>query len=90
MPVPSIHRPSSHYRADDDRLRDLGYIPKLSRRMGPFGNAAISFSVISVLTGCMTMYGYGLGAGGPSVMIWGWVAVGGMVMFVGAALAEVT
>ncbi|MEV6726599.1 amino acid permease [Streptomyces xanthochromogenes] len=88
--MPSIHRSSGHYRADDDRLRDLGYIPKLSRRMGPFGNAAISFSVISVLTGCMTMYGYGLGAGGPSVMIWGWVAVGGMVMFVGAALAEVT
>ncbi|TJZ44217.1 amino acid permease [Streptomyces piniterrae] len=58
--------------------------------MGPFGNFAISFSVISVLSGCMTLYGFGLTTGGPAVMMWGWVAVGFMVMFVGAGLAEVT
>ncbi|MFD9793764.1 amino acid permease [Streptomyces sp. NPDC059070] len=58
--------------------------------MGRFGNAAISFSVISVLSGCMTMYGFGMGAGGPAVMLWGWLAVGLMVCCVGAALAEVT
>jgi amino acid permease (GABA permease) len=58
--------------------------------MGPFGNFAISFSVISVLSGCMTLYGYGLAAGGPAVMLWGWVLVGLMVMFVAAGLAEVT
>jgi amino acid transporter len=58
--------------------------------MGPFGNFAISFSVISVLSGCMTLYGFGLNTGGPSVMLWGWLVVGAMVMFIGAALAEVT
>ncbi|MFH8684190.1 amino acid permease [Streptomyces lydicus] len=58
--------------------------------MGPFGNFAISFSVISVLSGCMTLYGFGLTTGGPAVMMWGWIAVGVMVMFVGAGLAEVT
>ncbi|UNO43678.1 amino acid permease [Streptomyces sp. MST-110588] len=58
--------------------------------MGPFGNFAISFSVISVLSGCMTLYGFGLNTGGPAVMIWGWLAVGFMVLFVGAGLAEVT
>ena len=78
-------------RLDDDSvLRELGYTPELSRRMGGFGNFAISFSVISVLSGCMTLYGFGLGTGGPAVMLWGWLAVGAMVMLVGAALAEVT
>ncbi|MFD8716867.1 amino acid permease [Streptomyces sp. NPDC059629] len=77
-------------KSDDAYLRELGYEPVLTRRMGPFGNFAISFSVISVLSGCMTLYGFGLNTGGPSVMLWGWLVVGAMVMFIGAALAEVT
>ncbi|MEV5468069.1 amino acid permease [Streptomyces griseoincarnatus] len=83
------HRATSR-KSDDAYLRELGYEPVLTRRMGPFGNFAISFSVISVLSGCMTLYGFGLNTGGPSVMLWGWLAVGAMVMFIGAALAEVT
>lgn len=83
-------RRDDHRIDDDAKLRDLGYHPVLIRRMGPFGNFAISFSVISVLSGCMTLYGFGLGTGGPAVMLWGWVVVGLMVMFVGAGLAEVT
>ncbi|MEY9846142.1 amino acid transporter [Streptacidiphilus sp. BW17] len=75
---------------DNAILRRLGYEPQLARRMGSFGNFAISFSVISVLSGCMTLYGFGLTTGGPAVMLWGWVGVGLMVMFVGWALAEVT
>ncbi|MEV6107503.1 amino acid permease [Streptomyces sp. NPDC051940] len=77
-------------KADDAHLRDLGYEPELTRRMGPFGNFAISFSVISILSGCMTLYGFGMNTGGPSVMIWGWVAVGALVLCVGLGLAEVT
>lgn len=84
-----VDRQSQDLR-DDELLRTLGYKPVLTRRMGPFGNFAISFSVISVLSGCMTLYGFGLNTGGPAVMMWGWVAVGVMVMFVGAGLAEVT
>ena len=76
--------------SDADRLRQLGYTPSLSRGMSRFGNFAISFSVISVLSGCMTLYAFGLTAGGPSVIIWGWMLVGAMTMLVGAALAEVT
>lgn len=75
---------------DDHLLRELGYEPELSRKMNGFGNFAISFSVISVLSGCMTLYGFGLATGGPAVMLWGWVVVGAMVMLVGAGLAEVT
>ncbi|MFJ5071550.1 amino acid permease [Kitasatospora sp. NPDC088556] len=75
---------------EDDHLRSLGYEPELLRRMGPFGNFAVSFSVISVLSGCMTLFGFGLLTGGPAVMMWGWVAVGLAVLLVGASLAEVT
>ncbi|MFI9785479.1 amino acid permease [Kitasatospora sp. NPDC051984] len=78
------------HETDEDHLRRLGYEPKLARRMGEFGNFASSFSVISILSGCMTMFAFGLNAGGPAVMLWGWIGVGAMVMFVGLALAEVT
>jgi len=86
----SPNRHSAHRKSDDAYLRDLGYEPVLTRRMGPFGNFAVSFSVISVLSGCMTLYGFGMNTGGPAVMLWGWVVVGAMVMFVGMGLAEVT
>ncbi|MEU3369575.1 amino acid permease [Streptomyces sp. NPDC006660] len=89
MSRPSHHR-AAGVHSDDLVLRELGYTPQLSRRMTGFGNAAISFSVISVLSGCMTLYGFGLTTGGPAVMMWGWVIVGVMVLFVGAGLAEVT
>ncbi|PRH78146.1 amino acid permease [Streptomyces solincola] len=75
---------------EEQRLRELGYQPVLARRMGGFGNFAISFSVISILSGCMTLYGFGLGSGGPAVMMWGWAGVGLFVLCVGMALAEVT
>ncbi len=76
--------------ADDARLKELGYEPQLTRRMGEFGNFAISFSVISILSGCMTLFGFGLNTGGPGVMLWGWAGVSLMVLLVGMALAEVT
>lgn len=88
-PLSPSHRARPR-KSDDTYLRELGYEPVLTRRMGPFGNFAISFSVISVLSGCMTLYGFGLNTGGPSVMLWGWLLVGAMVIFIGAALAEVT
>ncbi|WP_338684588.1 amino acid permease [Streptomyces acidiscabies] len=86
----SPNRHAAQRKSDDAYLRELGYEPVLTRRMGPFGNFAVSFSVISVLSGCMTLYGFGMSTGGPAVMLWGWVGVGAMVMFVGAGLAEVT
>nr|WSY57864.1 amino acid permease [Streptomyces sp. NBC_00886] len=58
--------------------------------MSRFGNFALSFTIISVLTGCMQLFGFGLVTGGPAVMLWGWAAVGVTVLCLGAALAEVT
>ena len=80
--VPSS--PESPPQQDEEqRLRELGYQPVLARRMGGFGNFAISFSVISILSGCMTLYGFGLVTGGPAVMLWGWAGVGLFVLLRG-------
>lgn len=90
MSTPWSRPASTPQRDEEQRLRELGYQPVLARRMGSFGNFAISFSVISILSGCMTLYGFGLDTGGPSVMLWGWAGVGLFVLCVGLALAEVT
>ena len=87
--TPSSTEPTPH-TDEEQRLRELGYQPVLARRMGGFGNFAISFSVISILSGCMTLYGFGMVTGGPAVMLWGWAGVGLFVLCVGMALAEVT
>ncbi|MDX3523349.1 amino acid permease [Streptomyces scabiei] len=83
-------RRSSQQLDDDEVLRQLGYRNELSRRLGPFGNFAISFSVICILAGCMSLFGYGLGHGGPAVMLWGWVIIGGFTLLLGLSLADVT
>ncbi|MFD4873223.1 amino acid permease [Streptomyces sp. NPDC058420] len=88
--MPSLVPDGDPQHDEEQRLRELGYRPVLARRMGGFGNFAISFSVISILSGCMTLYGFGMGTGGPAVMLWGWAGVGLFVLCVGLALAEVT
>lgn len=87
-PRTAAHR---HRVLDDDAvLAQHGYPQELARRMGTFGNFAISISVICVLAGCMSLFGFGLAAGGPAVMLWSWVAVGAMVLLLGLSLADVT
>ena len=60
----------SHSDAHD--LKRFGYAQELFRDMGGFSNFAISFSIISILTGAVTLYGYGLDLGGPLEMTLGW------------------
>jgi amino acid permease (GABA permease) len=75
--------------SDERRLHELGYAQELRRSMSGFSNFAVSFTIISVLSGCLTLYGYGMATGGPAVIVWGWLAVGVMTLFVGLAMAEV-
>ena len=49
----------------------------------PLLNFAISFTIISILSGCLTLYYFGLQHGGPPIMLWGWLLVGGLVLFGG-------
>ncbi len=77
--------------ADSDvaQLHALGYAQELRRRMGGFSNFAVSFTIISVLSGCLTAYGIAMTNGGPVDMTWGWVLVGLMTLIVGLGMAEV-
>ena len=61
--------------ADDADLQRLGYAQQLFREMGGFSNFAISFSIISVLTGAVLLFGYGLKFAGPMINSIGWPVV---------------
>jgi amino acid transporter len=55
--------------------------------MGGFSNFAISFSIISILTG-VTLFGYGLEMGGPLEMSLGWPLATLFTLTVAASMAE--
>src|ERR1051325_11609996 len=74
---------------DEQRLHELGYAQELMRRMSGFSNFAVSFTIISILSGCLTLYGYGMNTGGPAIIVWGWPIVGLFTLTVGLAMAEV-
>ena len=63
--------------ADADRaeLHRLGYAQELLRTMGGFSNFAISFSIISVLTGAVILFNYGMAMAGPAAVGIGWPIV---------------
>src|SRR5882672_2716025 len=73
---------------DAEQLEKLGYAQQLLRDMGGFANFALSFSIISVLTGAVTLYGHGLKFGGPIQMFLGWPLVTLFTLAIAASLAE--
>ncbi len=75
--------------SDTSQLHQLGYAQELARHMSGFSNFAVSFTIISILSGALTLYGFGLNTGGPAVIVWGWPFVGLMTLFVGLSMAEV-
>src|SRR3954468_8050579 len=70
-------------------LHTLGYAQQLFREMGGFSNFAISFSIISILTGAVLLYGYGLKFAGPVVNSVGWPIVSILTLCVAASMAEI-
>jgi amino acid permease (GABA permease) len=75
--------------SDVEALHRMGYAQELRRKMSTFSNFAVSFTIISILSGCLTLYGYGMNTGGPIDMNIGWPLVGLFVLMVGLAMAEV-
>src|SRR5919201_2853894 len=73
---------------DEQYLRSLGYAQQLFREMGGFSNFATSFSIISILTGAVLLYGYGLKLAGPIVNSVGWPVVSLFTLAVAASMAE--
>jgi amino acid transporter len=75
-------------RQDAEDLKRLGYAQQLFREMGGFSNFAVSFSVISILTGAVLLYGYGLKFAGPIVNTVGWPLVSLLTLTIAASMAE--
>lgn len=75
--------------ADEALLHRLGYSQVLYREMGGFSNFAISFTIISVLAGCLTSYYLAFDYGGPVAITWGWLLVGGFCVLVALAMGEI-
>ncbi|HJQ23640.1 MAG TPA: amino acid permease [Blastocatellia bacterium] len=86
MTTPPNHKPDA--AADARELHRLGYAQELFRTMGGFSNFALSFSIISILTGAVTLYGHGLTMGGPAEMAWGWPLVTVFTLAVAMSMAE--
>jgi amino acid transporter len=87
----SARRPTrDELTAQDAReLARLGYAQQLFREMGGFSNFAISFSIISILTGAVLLYGYGLKLAGPVINTVGWPVVSVFTLCVAASMAEI-
>ncbi len=85
-------QPRSHddvVQQDIADLHQLGYAQELLRSMGGFSNFAISFSIISILTGAVILYDYGLAWAGTAAVMIGWPLVTVFVVAIAASMAEV-
>jgi amino acid transporter len=83
---------SSREEAIQQDVRDLhglGYAQELLRSMGGFSNFAISFSIISILTGAVILYDYGLAWAGTAASLIGWPLITIFVLCIAASMAEV-
>lgn len=71
-------------KLDRNKLRKLGYIQELDRSLGIFSNFALSFSVISVLTGLIVLYGTGVYG------FWAWIIVGIFQLILAFSMGEIS
>jgi amino acid transporter len=73
---------------DEQRLAELGYKQELPRGWTRFTNFAISFSIISVLAGCFTLFYVGWNNGGPIVISIGWPLIALIILTVAVSMSE--
>jgi amino acid transporter len=74
--------------SDAKSLSRFGYAQELLRAMGGFSSFALSFSIISVLTGIVTTYDVAIQNGGPAGLGIGWPVVCAGTFLVALAMAE--
>lgn len=89
MPAPDNNR-QALIESDVADLKRLGYAQQLFREMGGFANFAISFSIISVLTGAVLLFGYGLKFAGPLINTVGWPIASVFTLCVAGSMAELS
>ena len=85
-PVPSHQQPA--LSDDEQHLAKLGYKQELARSWSGFSNFAISFSIISILAGCLTTYGAGIANGGPVSISWSWPIISLFILIIGFTMSE--
>ena len=85
----STEERAAAFHDDEQTLHRLGYAQELFRAMGGFQNFAISFTIISILAGCLTSYYIAFQWGGPVAVTWGWLLVGSFCIIVSLAMGEV-
>jgi len=73
---------------DEAHLARLGYKQELARSWSGFSNFAISFSIISILAGCLTTFYVGWNNGGSAGIAWGWPIMSGFILIIGLCMAE--
>jgi amino acid transporter len=73
---------------DVQKLAELGYKQELARAWSGFSNFAISFTIISVLAGCFTVYGQAWNNGGPIAISWAWPIICGLVLVIAFCMSE--
>jgi amino acid transporter len=73
---------------DEQRLAELGYKQELNRSWSAFQNFGISFTIISILAGCLTTYYQGWNNGGPVAISWGWPIISLFILIIAFCMAE--
>ncbi|KAI9507073.1 amino acid/polyamine transporter I [Russula earlei] len=75
------------HKKDEAKLATMGYKQELRRNLGLLQNFGVSFSIVSVVTGVSSLFLFGLTAGGPAVMVWGWLIISFFTLLVGFSMA---
>jgi amino acid transporter len=88
--VPDEIAPDEEVSKDVERLHELGYKQELSRAWSGFTNFAISFTIISVLAGTFTNFGFAWNNGGPINISIGWPVICAFVLLVAVSMSELT
>ncbi|KAF9425739.1 hypothetical protein BGZ76_003088, partial [Entomortierella beljakovae] len=67
----------------------LGYKQNMKRQFTGLQNFGFTLTNASVLIGIVPLYYFGMNAGGPVAIIYGWLLVAFFVMFIGLGMAEI-
>ena len=79
----------SPIKSDTAELHEFGYQQQLNRTMGGFSSFAISFSLISVLTGIYANFNFGFAQAGGAI-VWSWLVVGVGQFLVSLVMADLS
>src|SRR6185312_11916098 len=79
---------ASTLNSDEKRLAELGYKQELNRTWSAFQNFGISFTIISILAGCLTTYYQGWNNGGPVAISWGWPIISAFILIIAFCMSE--